>query len=128
MEDYLEMLMRSGQESVHVNDLARSLHVKPSSVSRMAGKLAARGMLTAKRYGSLQLTEKGKRTGALLIRRHDILTEFFTFLNQGSDVLEEVEQIEHYLRPKTVENLAALTERLYLQADDPQSDGTHKAE
>lgn len=109
MEDYLEMIMRSGEETVRVSDLARSLNIRASSVTKMAIRLKERGMIKYQRYGTINLTEKGKQMAEFLIYRHDVLMNFFSTLNGTNDVLEEVEGIEHYLKSNTVENLSKLT-------------------
>ena len=47
MEDYLEMICRLSRETgfVRVHQLAETLHVKPSSVTKMAKQLQQQGLI-----------------------------------------------------------------------------------
>lgn len=107
MEDYLEMIRRMSQKSpvVRISALARALHVKPPSASKMAGNLRAHDLIEFPKYGYITLTEMGKRMGDYLIRRHELTGELLQLINGPDWELEEVEKIEHFLSPKTVENL-----------------------
>lgn len=111
MEDYLEMICRAEGESVRVGELAAALQVRPSSATRMVQKLADGGWLAYNRYDVVRLTGEGKRVGQYLLWRHKTLMDFFGCLT-GKVSLEEVEQIEHFLRPETVRALDALTRHL----------------
>ncbi len=117
MEDYLEMICRilADKPQVRVMDLARTLHVRPSSVSKMVQQLNASGYIHAMRYGYIQLTDKGQKMGAYLLYRHEVLLRFLRTLNQQEDELEEAEKIEHFLTPNTVHHLDQLTQ--YMQTE-----------
>jgi Mn-dependent DtxR family transcriptional regulator len=114
MEDYLEMICRLSEQAgrARVVDLARLLHVRPSSVTKMVGQLDRSGYIRARRYGGISLTERGRAAGAYLLHRHEVLHRFLCVLNQSTDELEQVEKIEHFINRTTVENLERLTERL----------------
>lgn len=107
MEDYLEMIYRLSEQSgtVRVSTLAHSLHVKPPSASKMAGNLRAQELIEFPRYGYITLTELGKRMGEYLLHRHELINRLLCLINQTSDELEEAEKIEHFLSPRTVENI-----------------------
>lgn len=113
MEDYLEMICRlSGEaEPVRINDLAGHLNVRPSSASKMAANLQELGLIDFPKYGLITLTEKGFQTGSYLLFRHDLLNRFFCLINHTDDELEQVEKVEHFLTPRTVENI-----RLFMEA------------
>ena len=53
MEDYLEMICRHIQENgyIRIHFLAEQLHVRPSSASKMVGKLREMGLVTFEKYG-----------------------------------------------------------------------------
>lgn len=110
-EDYLEMIFRlcSGEGYTRVGRLAGLLHVKPSSASKMIGKLAEGGYVKYDRYEIVLLTEAGRRAGEFLLGRHNTVAEFLRLIGSGDD-LEETEQIEHPLGPATVRNLNVLLE------------------
>lgn len=113
MEDYVEMLFREGRGGeVRVGQLARLLHVQPSSVSKMAAVLREEGLAEYQPYGSIALTPRGRELGAYLLRRHQVLRRFFRLLNGPESSLTEVEQLEHFIRPRTLENLERLLARL----------------
>ncbi len=107
MEDYLEMIRRMSRHSqvVRISALAQALHVKPPSASKMAGNLRAQELIEFPKYGYITLTEMGRRLGDYLIRRHDLTEKLLDRINGGGGNLEEAEKIEHFLSPRTVENL-----------------------
>ncbi len=107
MEDYLEMICRLSERSavVRISDLAQALHVKPPSASKMAGNLRAQELIEFPKYGCITLTEMGKRMGSYLIRRHELVNSLLCRINGTENELEEVEKIEHFLSPRTVENI-----------------------
>ncbi|NCB52810.1 MAG: DtxR family transcriptional regulator [Clostridia bacterium] len=111
MEDYLEMAYRlhSQNSYARVGKLSELLHVKPSSASKMIFKLAELGYLVYDRYEIILLTEKGRETGAYLLKRHDILEAFLKLIG-CAEPLEETELIEHSLSPATVSALNTLTD------------------
>lgn len=113
MEDYLEMIRRLSEHSrvVRISDLARALHVKPPSASKMAGNLRARELIEFPKYGYITLTEMGNRMGDYLVRRHELINRLLCLINGTESELEEAEKIEHFLSPRTVENLAWFLER-----------------
>ena len=107
MEDYLEMIARCAQETgyVRMNQLAERLHVRPSSASKMVGKLKELGLLDFEKYGLIGMTEEGRAVGQALLRRHDSLHRFFCLLNRSANELEQVERVEHYMSRESVHNL-----------------------
>ena len=98
------MIYRISEENkkpVRICELSERLSVSPSSASRMAQSVSAWGYVEFKRYGYITLTELGCRTGAYLIHRHRVVSEFLVWLT-GEARLAEAERIEHYLSPETV--------------------------
>ena len=114
MEDYLEMAARLAQQGgrVRVGDLARMLHVKASSATKMVQQLAQAGLVRGERYGEVLLTEQGAAAGEYLLYRHEVLHRFLCLLNHTDNELEQVEKLEHFLEKRTVENLESLVQRL----------------
>ena len=107
MEDYLEMVCRMEEEGepIRVSSLAASLHVRPSSASKMLDNLRKAGYIDFKKYGSIMMTDKGYQEGRYLLHRHQVLQDFFCALNHTEDELELVEKIEHFINHRTVENM-----------------------
>ena len=107
MEDYLEMVCRMEEEGdpIRVSSLAASLHVRPSSASKMLDNLKKAGYIDFKKYGSIMVTDKGYEEGRYLLHRHRVLQDFFCTLNHTEDELELVEKIEHFINHRTVANM-----------------------
>ena len=114
MEDYLEMICRICQEEggVRVNTLARLLHVRPSSASKMAGNLKDAGWINFEHYGLIVPTEAGWEQGKYLLYRHQVVFDFLCALNENDDQLAQTERIEHFLDRNTVNKLATLTKKI----------------
>ncbi len=114
MEDYLEMIVRLSHKGVQirVNELAKMLHVKASSVTKMVQQLTQQGYLEAEKYGEIHLTERGSLAGEYLLYRHNVLQEFLCAVNHTESELEQVEKIEHFLDERTIKNLEQLTKRI----------------
>lgn len=107
MEDYLEMIcrMEADGHQVRVSLLASSLHVRPSSASKMLDNLRSAGYIDFRKYGTIMVTDKGREEGSYLLHRHRVLHDFFCALNHTDSELEQVEKIEHFINRRTVENL-----------------------
>ncbi len=110
MEDYLEMICRRAKKDgvVRISALARELHVRPSSSSKMVAQLRELGYVQFEKYGLIRPTAAGWALGDYLLERHRTLQTFFCLVNGTSDELKLVEQLEHYIDRRTLENLRAL--------------------
>src|SRR5438045_5368180 len=110
-EDYLERIHELIEEKgyARVVDIALSLQVKQASVTRMVQKLGELGYLDYEKYRGLVLTEKGKRVACNIQKRHETLSRFFSLFGLDPETQkQDIEGIEHYLSPETVETLADL--------------------
>lgn len=114
MEDYLEMIYRlyRNEENIRIKRLSEILHVKPSSASKMANILKDLGYIEFEKYGQISLTEKGKIMGEYLLYRHDILHQFFCFINHSDNELTLVEKIEHFINRETIDNIKEWLDKL----------------
>lgn len=107
-EDYLAVIYRmscgDGEEvkPVRICALAEKLCVSPSSASRMAQSMALWGYLDFKRYGYITMTDDGRMHGEYLMRRHETVKRFFSELG-GGESERDIEKLEHYITPQTVE-------------------------
>ena len=111
MEDYIEMLYRKYllNEPLTITKLSKLLHIKKSSCSKMISKLITIHLVSKDNY--LKLTKEGLKIGKYLYYRHEILTNFLTFLNKDKYKLEQVEKIEHFIDPLTLKNLNELLKK-----------------
>jgi Mn-dependent DtxR family transcriptional regulator len=105
MEDYLEMFFRIIEKQGYIRpvDLSAAVKVKPSSVTRMIQKLNESGFITYQKYRNIALTEKGYYYGRFLVWRDEMLKEFLTLFNVDVGIAEQVEGIEHYITPMTMQ-------------------------
>jgi DtxR family Mn-dependent transcriptional regulator len=110
MEDYLEMIYRNSQDEgyVRINSLAEALNVQAPSATKMVQKLGKLGLLHYERYGIVRLTEEGKRLGAYLLKRHEIIERFLRIIGVEEKLLVNVELIEHNVTDGALEKIEIL--------------------
>lgn len=110
MEDYIEMIYRYLLEEkyIRVNQLSKLLNVSNSSVSKMVQKLTKLGLINYEKYGVITMTKKGKNLGHFLLKRHNIIEEFLTFIGCTDDILIQTELIEHIINKETIERMEKL--------------------
>ena len=104
-EDHLERM----QELVdlkgyaRVSDMAAALGLSRSAVSNMVRRLARRGYVNYERYRGFSLTAEGRAVANHIKVRHETLAELLGLLGlSAATVKEEVEAIEHHLKPETL--------------------------
>lgn len=115
MEDYLEMIARCAGEAgyVRINQLAEKLHVRPSSASKMVGKLKELGLLDFEKYGFNRHDGggAGRRAGPAAPSRHSA-PAFSACSISPSTSWSRWNRVEHFIHPDTLDHLEALTLRL----------------
>ena len=105
-EDHLERIATLIEQKgyARVTDVATALGLSPSTVSNMVRRLAARGFVKYEKYRGFTLTPDGHAVATRIKTRHQTLTELFGLLGLAPETIErEVEDIEHHLRPQTLE-------------------------
>lgn len=110
-EDHLERIQELVQRKgyARVTDIATSLGLSRSSVSNMVRRLAARGYVNYEKYRGFTLTEEGRAVANHIKVRHETLTELLGLLGLSNETVEEeVEAVEHHLRPETLRVLTRL--------------------
>ena len=111
MEDYLERIYELMREKgyARVSDIASSLSVQPSSVTKMIQKLDEKKLVTYEKYRGIVLTAKGEQLGKLMKQRHKRLEEFLRMLKISEETIQkDVEGIEHHVSPSTMSKLTNL--------------------
>lgn len=108
-ENYLKALFHLSVENpdVSVLDLSKSLDIKMPTVNSMVKKLASKGLVKYEKYKPLQLTDEGRRSAGLIIRKHR-LVEMFLVEKMGfgwDEVHEVAEQLEHIRAPKLFQKI-----------------------
>jgi len=119
VEDYLERIYELVEEKgyARVSDIASSLDVQPSSVTRMLQRLDDQEFLVYEKYRGLVLTAKGQELGRRIKERHQLLEDFLRLLGvDEDDVQRDVEGIEHHVSPGTLAAIEQLVR--FLQSRD----------
>ncbi len=110
-ENYLKAIfhLQEKQGKVSTSALAAQLKTKPSSITDMMKKLAAKDLLLYKPYYGFSLSAEGKRIALNVIRRHRLWEYFLAEkLQFGWDEVHQVaEELEHISNKKLVEKLDA---------------------
>jgi Mn-dependent DtxR family transcriptional regulator len=104
MEDYLEKIYITIEQKGYVRsvDIAASLDVLPSSVTKMMQKLDEADLGVYEKYRGFTLTDKGKKLAKRLVERHQMLEDFLQMIGvQENNIYEEVEKLEHYISKET---------------------------
>ena len=108
-ENYLKSLFNLANEhgEVSISDLAQNLLVSMPTANSMVKNLQKQGWVDYEKYKPVVLTKEGRKTAALVIRKHR-LTEMFLVKKMGfgwEEVHEVAEQIEHIHAPKFFERM-----------------------
>jgi Mn-dependent DtxR family transcriptional regulator len=123
-EDHLERIaeLMDHKGYARVSDVAEELGLTLSTVSNMVRRLAARGFLNYEKYRGFSLTSEGRAVAARIKARHETLAELFGLLGLEPETVEqEVEDIEHHLRPQTLDMLARLVSYWKAQPEQLQA-------
>ncbi len=114
-EDYLERIheLIEAKGSARVVEIAEALGLAQASVSQMVKKLASRGYLVYEKYRRITLTPEGERVAKTIVRRHQVLSNFFEQLGvDAASAKRDIEGIEHHLSPSVLSRLENLTRLL----------------
>ena len=119
VEDYLKAIytLTERGDPASTSALAKTLNVKPASITGMIKRLASLGYLEHLPYKGVQLTEQGSEEALRIIRRHRILETYLqkTLGYTWAEVHEEAELLE----PSVSDNLI---DRMAKVLDDPTHD------
>lgn len=99
MREYLKAAHRLGPsgQPITVTALADAQGVAPASATAMVKKLARMGFMNHAHYGSIELTDDGRKQALLAIRRHRLLECFLVRMLHLS--IHEVHDESHRLEP-----------------------------
>lgn len=100
MEDYLEKIYVLTKEKGYARaaDVASSLNVLPSSVSKMLKKMDEKGLVSYERYQGFRLTPKGSSIAKDIAHKHQMLEGLYRILEiPSANTQEEIEGIEHHI-------------------------------
>jgi DtxR family Mn-dependent transcriptional regulator len=124
LENYLETIsFLSDEGEVRVTDIASRINVRKPSVLTALKSLEEQGSLEHQRYGTVSLTEKGKREAAALRERHQFLTSFLRDLLGVTPEIAEADacKMEHLLSKETMQKMKVFV--LKIQKNDAATNG-----
>lgn len=114
LEDYLETIYHivSEKGGVRSKDIAERLEVKAGSVTGALQTLAKKGYVNYEPYDVITLTSRGFQQAKLIIRKHEILKDFFVDVLGCEDEVSEKAAcgMEHSIPDSLVERLISFTE------------------
>jgi DtxR family Mn-dependent transcriptional regulator len=114
LEDYLEAIFTivSEKGGVRAKDIAKSLNVKAGSVTTALQALAKTEHINYQPYDVITLTSKGLEKAKEIIRKHEILKDFFVdILGAESQIAEAGAcRMEHVIPDELIQRLILFTE------------------
>lgn len=100
-ENYLKAIyhLDQGGDEISVTVLSKEMGVSTPTVNNMIKKLHEKGWVTYQKYKPLKMTPKGRKTAALIIRKHRLAEMFLSEVmgfgwEEVHDIAEELEHIK----------------------------------
>ena len=129
-ENYLKTiyhLTTSLNKEISTNAIAEKMETKASSVTDMLKKLAEKDFVNYKKYQGVSLTENGKLSAKMIVRKHRLWEVFLVEkLDFSWDEVHDVaEQLEHIKSEKLINSLDNF---LGNPTEDPHGDPIPDAE
>ena len=114
LEDYLEAILNiiSEKGGVRAKDIARYLHVQAGSVTTALQALAKSKHINYQPYEVITLTQKGLKEAKQILRKHEILRDYFVeILGAEKEEAEDTAcKIEHVIPDELLERLISFAE------------------
>ncbi len=108
-EDYLEAICEICEEEkvARVKDIASHMAVSLASVNYALKALKSEGLIKHKRYGYIELTEKGNKVGQAIYRKHKLIRSFLiNVLNVDENIADkDACGIEHVVSEETCDKM-----------------------
>jgi len=107
LEDYIEAIFHivARKKAARAKDIARRMHVNNSSVTGALHALADRGLVNYAPYDVITLTDAGTAVARDIVRRHNVLRDFFVrVLSLDDDEAEDAAcRMEHAVSSTVVD-------------------------
>ena len=114
LEDYLETIFQLEQASrvARAKDIADRMSVRRASVTGALRALAERGLINYSPYSFITLTPAGRRTAKDILRRHEVLKDFFTGILHlcPEDAEATAHRMEHSIESAAIDKLVSFLE------------------
>jgi DtxR family Mn-dependent transcriptional regulator len=109
-ENYLKAIFHLTSvtnSEVSTNSIAETMETKASSVTDMLKKLAEKDLVNYKKYQGVSLTDKGKLSAIMIVRKHRLWEVFLVEkLDFSWDEVHDIaEQLEHIKSEKLINKL-----------------------
>jgi DtxR family Mn-dependent transcriptional regulator len=109
-ENYLKTIYHLtiiSDSEISTNAIAEKMETKASSVTDMLKKLAEKDLVNYKKYQGVSLTEKGKLSAKMIVRKHRLWEVFLVEkLDFSWDEVHDIaEQLEHIKSEKLINKL-----------------------
>jgi DtxR family manganese transport transcriptional regulator len=104
-EDYVEMIAEliDSQGEERIVELAERFGVAHATVNKTIARLQREGLVSARPYRSIFLTDAGREMADSCRRRHRIVVEFLKSIGVSDEVAEiDAEGIEHHVSAETL--------------------------
>lgn len=121
-EGYIETIYALIEEHgfARVADIAKTLDIKPPSVTSMLKRLDCQNFVTYTRYRGVTLTTKGRSIARRLGRRHRALKDFLILLGVPEDSAEtDACEMEHKINPETIRKISKFVEFVQTAPNTP---------
>lgn len=116
IQDYLKTLLELSEngEPVHSSQVALAINLSRASVSRAMNVLAASGYIAKQKYGTIMLTDLGKRTAETVKKRNNLIKDFLKdVLKVDADIAEtDACRMEHTISEQTACKLGQYLRRI----------------
>ena len=108
-EDYLEAICEICEEEkvARVKDIASHMDVSLASVNYAVKALKSDGLIKHKRYGYIELTEKGGKIGRAIYRKHKLIRSFLIKVLNVNEKIADKDAcgIEHVISGETFDKM-----------------------
>jgi DtxR family transcriptional regulator, Mn-dependent transcriptional regulator len=116
MEDYLKTIFKvvTKQQVARPKDIAKILRVTPPSVTGALRSLAEKEFIHYSPYDLITLTKKGEKAAKDVVRRHEVLQNFFVkvLLVEEKEADEVACKMEHVVSPNILDKFISFIEFL----------------
>lgn len=111
MEMYLEtiLLLQQSEGHAHGVDISKKLGVSKASVTKATKLLKDDGFITKEPYGTITLTEKGRKLSEEVYRKHKMITLYLEYSLSVSNTVasENACKLEHILTENIIDAIEA---------------------
>jgi len=122
LEDYLEAIynLTAETEEIRSKEIAAKLRVARPSVTGALRALKEKGFVHYQPYRSISLTSRGRTAAKQVVRKHDVLSSFFTdVLGIEAELAQQVAcRAEHSLGSEVIDRLLSFIEFVNRSASD----------